>query len=82
MTVYVYAEAYKNEMEYMQIIETKVFTSLLDARNYLESQVNRYLEDFEEGYLWDVVYKDSDNANLIYDENKDESVMRIEEHEI
>lgn len=78
MIVYVYTEAVVPNDGYASIMETKVFMSLQEAKDYLKESVNRYC-DYEQG--WTNVFDEPYFANLIHT-NEEQVTMAIEEHEI
>lgn len=82
MKVYVYVEAYTPNEEYADIVQTKVFAELKEACAFLKKNVDMYRNHVEDGERWQTTYEDETYCHMIYDDNKDEVVMEVEEHEI
>lgn len=82
MKVYVYVEAYTPYEEYADIVQTKVFADRKEAREYLKKNVDSYRNHPEDGSFWNPTLEEDDYCHMIYDGNKDEVVMEVEEHEI
>lgn len=77
---YVFVEAYATSFDYTDVAETKVFRDKHEAIKYMKCRRNEILK-INSDYKWDIVI-DTDTYICIVDDNYDEYVLTIREHEL
>lgn len=87
MKLYVYAEAFTPIDEDAYIVQTQVFKSLEDAKEYLKKQIDAWVNyDEDEADKWHIKERESGReAHLTFrcsDGGEEYVAMAIEEHEI